>query len=311
MKSIGLVFFTFFATVVFAQDFDPVLFEKRIKHLTDSMSAEKAIERVADNGQSLQYGIVNDSIAQVRKGAFNQMEAIVLELANQTDQFLWFPENLPGIKVLYPQDSTFRMITWVGRFSNSEYQYGGVLQFRTGQPPIVLEPTIVDEDFELITYDAKNWPSALYYNIFDFKRGGQTYYLLFAFDGYSQYAHRKWLEVLTFDDKQVPSFGATVFDFEAESKSKIKRMVLEYAAEINIKLNYDPVEGIIMYDHLIPMKSNYADVEVYVPDGSYEGLKLKRGKWKHIDKIKTLILKDPPRETPILDERKGKSINGQ
>ncbi len=311
MKYTLLIFLCLFSVAVFSQVVEFKSINDRLVQLSDSLCAEKSIERVADNGQSLQYGIVNDSITQVRKGAFEQIEGLILELATKPESFLWFPENLQGIKVIYPQDTTFRMITWIGRFSNNEYQYGGIIQFRSGPPPIVLEPTIIDEDFELIAYDSKNWPSALYYNILDFKRSGQTYYLLFAFDGYQQFAHRKWIDVLSFDDKQTPTFGAAVFDFETESRSKIKRLVLEYAAEINIKLNYDPIEGIIMYDHLIPMKSSYADVEVFVPDGSYEGLRLKRGKWKHIDKIKTLILKDPPRETPILDERKGKSINGQ
>ena len=311
MKFLKLFFLLFILNSLSAQSFDNEYFENRIKQLADSLSAEKQIMKVADNGQELSYGIVNDSIVQIRKSAFEKIESVVFEYANNSGTFYSFPADLPSVKVVYPRDSSFRFITWVGQFSKNEFQYGGVLQFKTAKKPILLEAAIIEEDFELNTFDAKNWPSAFYYNIYDFKKSGDTYYLLFSYDGYKQYSHRKWIDVLHFDDNGNPIFGAQVFDFESENKSKIKRFVLEYAAEINIKLNYNEEEKLIMYDHLIPMKSRYADEEVFVPDGSYEGLNLKKGKWKHIDKIKTLILDEAPRDTPILDTRKGKNIIGQ
>ncbi len=221
------------------------------------------------------------------KGAFEQIEGLILELATKPESFLWFPENLQGIKVIYPQDTTFRMITWIGRFSNNEYQSGGIVQTQKWSATDSWnQPSSMKILRAHCLRFKKNWPSALYYNILDFKKIGPNLLLAFCFDGYQQFAHRKWIDVLSFDDKQTPTFGAAVFDFETESRSKIKRLVLEYAAEINIKLNYDPIEGIIMYDHLIPMKSSYADVEVFVRMDPMRAFALEKGQMEeHIDKI--------------------------
>lgn len=311
MKFFPFLLFVLTSLESFGQSTEIEALSERIKQLSDSLTAEKKIVKYVDGGQELSFGVVDDSIVTVRKSAFEKLEQIVYNYINDPITFFTFPEEANALKVIYPKDSSFRIITWIAQFSNNEYQYGGAIQFKEKRKPISFEPTIEEEDFELATFDANNWLPALYYNIYEFKREGENYYLLFGYDGYRQYSHRKWIDVLYFDEKGNPKFGENVFVFENEQKSKIKRLVLEYAAEINIKLNYNDEENLVMYDHLIPMKSRYVNEEVYVPDGSYEGFKLKRGKWNHIDKIKTLILDEAPRDQPVLDSRKNKNIIGQ
>jgi len=311
MKILQIIFFILISNVLFGQSTDIEMLNNRINQLSDSLTAEKKIVKYVDGGQELSFGVVDDSIVTLRKSAFEKLEQILNIYINNPITFYTFPEEANAIKVIYPKDSTFRIITWIAQFSNNEYQYGGAIQFKENRKPIILEPTLEEEDFELATFDANNWLPALYYNIHEFKKDGESYYLLFGYDGYRQYSHRKWIDVLYFDDKGNPKFGENVFVFENEQKSKIKRLVLEYAAEINIKLNFNDEENLVMYDHLIPMKSRYVNEEVFVPDGSYEGFKLKRGKWNHIDKIKTLIMDEAPRDHPVLDARKNRNIIGQ
>jgi len=105
--------------------------------------------------------------------------------------------------------------------------------------------------------------------------------------------------------------GAPVFHNEAKNTS-VNRFYITYAAEAPIKLNYDAVEEKIVFDHLIPMKSPYdTSRTIMVPDGSYSAYKLKKGKWIFEDKLPTQAVDEPPRDHPVLDNRKNRDILGR
>jgi hypothetical protein len=79
-------------------------------------------------------------------------------------------------------------------------------------------------------------------------------------------------------------------------------------------MNYDTTLQMIIYDHLIPMKSPYKEKQVVmVPDGSYCGyvLSVEQEGWSYVDKLFTEVLTEAPREKPVLDSEKGQDLFGR
>ena len=55
----------------------------------------------------------------------------------------------------------------------------------------------------------------------------------------------------------------------------------------------------IVYDHLIPLDDKDPNPQL-VPDGSYHGLKFKRGRWEFVERIFHQRLKDG--QAPLLNK---------
>jgi hypothetical protein len=151
-----------------------------------------------------------------------------------------------------------------------------------------------------------NWIGAVYYNVVETKYNGKNYYTLFGFDENSIRSNKKWIEVLTFDSRNMPVFGGQYFTFDKDSvKRKPQyRFSIEYKKEASTTVNYDPDMEMILVDHLISETDEPDLPYTYVPDGDYEGFKWSRGKWEHIDKVFNEKLEDgqAPVPNPLLDK---------
>ena len=107
------------------------------------------------------------------------------------------------------------------------------------------------------------------------------------------------------------SFGAPIFVLNAGSERprKNNRIIIDYGADGNASLNYNPSLDLIVHDNVIPQSgmipgqgvSNY-------PDGSYQAYKLENGQWNHIDKLYNTVMSEAPRPKPV--KKKSKSIFG-
>ena len=95
------------------------------------------------------------------------------------------------------------------------------------------------------------------------------------------------MEVLSFDAKGNPVFGAPIIFFDQDSIRKPiqARYSIEYKKNGNGRINYDDELDMIIYDHLISESNEPAKKYTYIPDGDYEGFKWVNGKWQHIDKV--------------------------
>ena len=225
-----------------------------------------------------------------------------------------FP-NLKQVSMVSPEDGTFRIYTWQLYKSENDYFYYGLIQFKDPEKKIVrLQDKSADaEDLDWAVLSPEDWYGVLYYNIKSYTINGETRYLLFGYDGYMFFEKRKVLDVLRFDGEKI-IFGSEDFAEVEEGRDPIKkyRMVLTYAAEISIRLNYDAAMEMIVYDHLIPVKSVYAGQGYsFVPDGSYEGYIFENDMWVWQEKLFDQVSEEPPRPMPILDSRKGKTIMGK
>lgn len=263
----------------------------------------------------LAFAVVNDSIEQERFAACKVLITTLVRALKTENSFFYRFERLKSISIMAPPDSSFRIFTWQLFVNDSTYRYYGAIQMR--QKELKLFP-LRDKSFEMEiapVYEQltpENWYGVLYYGIrqFDTKEGRK--YLLFGFDALDFFQRRKVIDVLSFDQQGQPIFGAPVFHREkAKPGPKEKRMFFEYSAEASVKVNWDEQYKMIIFDHLIPMPSPFGRDMTAVPDGSYDGLRLEKGRWKFIEKVFNDSQDAPPFPAPVLDDRKGKDIIGK
>ncbi|MGE5520532.1 MAG: hypothetical protein ACM3VS_11440 [Candidatus Dadabacteria bacterium] len=235
----------------------------------------------------------------------------------QVKNSFYYPfDSLQGTSHLYAPDSSFRIFTWQISYDN-DYSYTrqhGAIQFRTPDGRLALVPLKDYSEFADNPMDSvrnkDTWIGAVYYNIIETGYNGKNYYTLFGYDANSYKSNKKWIEVLTFDDRHQPVFGGKYFSFEQDSVKRATqyRYGIEYKKEAATTVNYSEDNNMIVFDHLISETDEPDNPWTYIPDGDYEGFKWEKGKWVHVDKVFTFKLKDGefPMPDPIKDAE-GKS----
>lgn len=221
-------------------------------------------------------------------------------------------DSLPNLSILYPKDSSFRVITWQVSLKTGLYRYYGAIQMNSKQ--LKLHPFVDRTDSIRTPRDTvmgpEFWYGAFYYNLLETKHKGTAYYSLLGFDGNDLWSHYKVIEVLTFDKKTgKPTLGAPIFDLSADESyipinitKPITRFLLEYKFDAKVSLNYSADDKAIIFDHLISENEKATDIGFdRLPDGSYDGMKWENGKWTLVPNIyeMTIYRKDPPRPSPV------------
>jgi hypothetical protein len=254
---------------------------------------------------------------QSRMAAQEKLLPLMREVLAMPNAFNYPFSKIENISIQQPKDGAFRLFTWQLYVDENNYQYFGFLQLNRSKPMVYeLKNNVADisrPEKELLTTDT--WFGCVYYNIKEFKTKDGTKYLLFGYNANNLDEHIKVCDVLILRGPNV-RFGAPVFevaDIAGRKKERLNRLVLTYAADVVVRLNYDEELGCIMHDHLETMASKNPNLPfTYVPDGTYESFELKKDIWEHIDKVPTQVLKDgeAPRPEPILN-KKGKMTREQ
>lgn len=261
----------------------------------------------------LAYAVVNDSLADTRFIACQGLITKLVRTLKAENSFRYPFDRLKTISILAPPDSSFRIFTWQLFVNDSTYRYYGAIQMN--QPELKLFP-LIDRSFEIpappldAAMTPDRWYGVLYYNLrpFDTREGRK--YLLFGYDGFTFFEKRKVIDVLSFDAAGTPVLGSPVFQRE-EDREGDYRVLLEYTSEAKVKLNWDEQYQMILFDHLIPFANPYTGKTTFVPDGSYDGFKLEKGRWKYVDKVFNDVQEEAPRPEPVLDAGKGKDLLGK
>lgn len=299
----------------------PFLSTAQNKGKTAGPLTREAIERLhagEDTLAILAFAVVNDSLESNRFGACHALITCLVRTLKTENSFHYPFDRLKSMSILAPPDSSFRIFTWQLFVNDSTYRYYGAIQMNRKE--LELYP-LIDRSFEFETpppfmdrLSADKWYGALYYNLrqFDTREGHK--YLLFGFDAISFFERRKLVEVLSFDAAGKPVFGAEVFSGlpGRERGPQVARLIFDYSADASVRVNWDEQYQMVLFDHLVPMASPYGRGMAYVPDGSYDGLKLdKSGRWIWVDKVFNDVMEEAPRPEPILDDRKSKDIMGK
>jgi len=239
--------------------------------------------------------------------------------ALQIKNSFYYPfDSVQGISKMYAPDSTFRIFTWNILYDDFYSRQKGAIQMRTKDGSLKLIPLRDVSEFTQNAMDSVrgkgNWIGAIYYNIIKTEYKGKNFYTLFGIDYNSVRSSKKWIEVLTFNEKNEPVFGGPLFSYEQDSVKKApqNRFGLEYKKDARVLVNYIEEVNMILVDHLISESDEPENKWTLVPDGDNEGFKWENGKWMHIDKAFDFkidmkgvdpYLGKPPVGEPILDNK--------
>jgi hypothetical protein len=193
-------------------------------------------------------------------------------------------EQVRNVKVLYSPDQLFRIITWLFRFDNDSLVYHGLIQLKDESADIIYlrDSSHLFSEKEPLhkKLSPDNWYGALYYEIIPTRLRGQHYYTLIGWNGSTARTDKKILEVLYFDKKGKPVFGAPLFRYFS-NRGLQSRVVWEYVNEGAMVLRYERKKNIITFENLsFPDKKAKGMYHLYLPDGTYDYFRLKKGVWE-------------------------------
>jgi hypothetical protein len=274
-----------------------------------SSPEKKILREKEDSLQAIAPQIIRGRNAGDRFSADSQFTKIFVRALQVSNSFDYPFDSLETIAKVTPPDSTFRIFTWQLVINGDIIRQHGAIQMRTPDGSLKLFPLIDKTDLirdlnDTITSNLA-WIGALYYRILEENAFGKKYYTLLGFDDNNLNSDRKIIEILTFE-KGRPVFGGHYFSFQDKSlfPKPPARFIMEYQKATAPRLNYDQDMKIIIYEHLISGTGEPQKKYTYIPDGDYEGLEWKDGKWVHIEKVFTQITPQgkEPVPAPVLDK---------
>lgn len=236
----------------------------------------------------------------------------ILVRALQIPHSIDYPfQKIETVSQLYPSDSSFRIFTWQLKKDEYVYLQKGAIQVRTDDGKLKLFPLFDVSMFTSKPEDSVrnhlNWIGAIYYRIIQTSHNGKNYYTLLGFDDFSISSNKKWMEVLTFNERGEPQFGGNFIRIDNDSTGKkiYHRFHIEYKKDAGTFFNFDPELNMIVYDHLISESDEPERKQTYVPDGSYDGFKWQNGQWVHVEKIFNYNLEDGqfPHDARLRDDK--------
>ncbi|HSQ44690.1 MAG TPA: hypothetical protein VLM16_06810 [Ginsengibacter sp.] len=275
-----------------------------------SRSEMKAFQKKEDSLKTLAIKIIQGRTDAERFAADSQFTKIFVRALKLKNSFYYPFDSLITISKLVPEDSTFKIFTWQMVINDNVTRQHGAIQMRTDDGSLKLFPLIDKSD---ITKDVEDtignnfgWMGAVYYKIIEKHAFGNNYYTLLGYDENNISSNKKVIEILTFKEGQ-PIFGGPYFSFQDNSviKKYRARYIMEYKKNASPRLTYDPDQDMIIYEHLISESGEPQKKYTYIPDGDYEGLVWRDGKWVHIQKVFTQKTPEgqEPLPQPVLDAK--------
>src|SRR5437773_4168854 len=186
------------------------------------LSADRRkLKEKEDSLQHLAADIILDSLTAGRMRSDSFFVKTLIRALQIKNSFYYPFDSVHGVSKLYAPDSSFRIFTWNISFDDYYSRQRGAIQVRTTDGSLKLTAL---RDFSEFTPNAldsartkTNWIGAVYYDIVKTSFNGKNYYTLIGFDNNSVMSNKKWLEVLSFDERNEPVFGGKYFSFEKDS----------------------------------------------------------------------------------------------
>lgn len=246
---------------------------------SDETKNLKTLAVYKDSLVSLGKKFINDENDLERKNA-NYTFIRTLVSALRVPHSYNFPfDSVKSISVLNSPDNRFRIFSWHVMNQDGSYRYYGTVQMNTGEKllmyPLEDYSPLLKNPEDSVTNTSK-WYGAQYYKII--RAGGdKPHYVLLGWKGNNVKSTKKVIEVLSFDRDNKPVFGMPVFSGNGKNR---KRIIFEYTRQASMLLRYVPSEDLIVFDHLSAPDAKMKDhPETFGPDLSYDGYRLRGGKW--------------------------------
>jgi len=289
----ALVFSLLICSHVYAQHSDESTNRAQLKNYQDSL---------------VQLGntIINNENDLERKNANYQFIKTLVSALKVPNSFLFPFDSLKVISIQNSPDNRFRIFTWHVVNDDGSYRFYGAIQLNTGGPlrlyPLEDYSPLLKNPQDSIV-DNRKWYGAQYYKIIKVA-ADKPYYVMLGWKGYTADATKKVIDVLSLNNDK-PQFGSAVFD----NSNNHKRIIFEYTRQVSMLLRYVPEQQLIVFDHLSPPDKKSKNLpETYGPDLTYDGYRLKNGRWEFVD---NLDMRNVPDETDsqYIDPKKQAEID--
>ncbi len=207
-----------------------------------------------------------------------------LDTVLQIEGSFFYPfDSVRNVSILTEPEKSFRILTWTFRFDSDSFVYFGCIQMCPAKGGELIQLQDSSHEYKkepsYKNLTPENWYGALYYDLVPFKNKRQKYYVLVGWDGHNSTSSKKVLDVLWFDKRGEARFGAPVFKMYENRKAQ-NRVVWEFSNDAVMTLRYEPRKNIITFENLIPPDKKAKGIyKLYLPDGSYDYFRLKRGVW--------------------------------
>jgi hypothetical protein len=249
-----------------------------VQSIVKFKSAEDSLRQIGDSMVFQQQ----DSVRQHYIFVFIKTLTKTLRAQNS---FSYPFDSVRTMKIVYPDDRKFRIFTFQIKYANGLYRYYGAIQMNTGQLslfPLIDYAYYFSDAADSITNNQR-WFGCIYYQVV--QQG--KYYFLIGWSGNNYFSNKKIIDVLSFNSKGKPVFGAPVFSLQVKGKPRIySRYIMEYKKDAQASLHFDDATQMILMDHLTPLHvGDTADKSDYVPDGTYDGFTWKNNQWQFIDEV--------------------------
>ncbi len=282
---------------------------------------KKHFIELEDSLQTLEFRVFYSKKAADRFEANKQFIAYWASVLKEEKSIQYPFDSLKEVSRLLSPDKKFRIITWNIFKEDGTHAYFGFIQANNSKTvkkglfkketntqyevfPLVDKSATVKTP-ESYVADPSKWFGMLYYDII---KSDDDYYTLLGWDGNEKLTQRKFIDVLSFKTDGTPVFGKDVFKMPGKFG---KRIMFEYAAEVAMSLKYNDNRKQIIFSHLAPNTLDpilIGQYQYYGPDGSFDALTLKKGRWvyepaidirKDKDKNDNIKKPDPGKQTPV------------
>ncbi|NHA07148.1 hypothetical protein G7092_25340 [Mucilaginibacter sp. HC2] len=252
---------------------------------SDESSRIKQLNIYQDSLASLGKKIVNDENDLERKNANYQFIKTLVSALKINNSFLFPFDSVKNISILNSPDNRFRIMSWHVMNQDGSYRFYGTIQLNSGGPlkmfPLEDYSPLLKNPEDSVT-DNRKWYGAQYYKIIPVY-AQKPYYVLLGWKGNTVKSTKKVLEILSFNNGDKPTFGMPVFDGNGKSR---KRVIFEYTRQVSMLLRYVSDQNLIVFDHLAPPDKKMKDQpETFGPDLTYDGYKLKNGRWVYVENL--------------------------
>lgn len=276
-----------------------VLLLLSVNAFAQSNLKEPAIRANERDLKALCLQLFDEKTSEAQKKACNE------QLLQKFEQLLREPESFRNYQfdslksmmcIVTSPDGKFRLINWNLPAKDGTQQYFGFIQEHYSETvkkgmfkkvridsmqlyPLIDKSAEIKNPDNAIT-DNKKWFGMLYQDRVIIKKNkSKTYYTLLGWDGNDNFTQKKIIDVLTFDNKGVPHFGADIFSYQ---KRFPKRVIFEYSSTCSMSLRYSTKKDSIVFGHLAPIRPQMeGQYQYYCSDMSFDGFGFKKGKWNY------------------------------
>ncbi|HAL83452.1 MAG TPA: hypothetical protein DCO83_15450 [Mucilaginibacter sp.] len=251
---------------------------------SDENRSIRQLQSYEDSLVTLGKQVINNDTEMER---INANQAFIKTLVNALkipNSFLFLFDSVKSVSIINSPDNRFRIISWPIVFDDGSYRFYGTVQMNTGGKLLMFPLSDFSASIkspEDTVNDNHKWFGAEYYRIIPVY-SPKLYYVLLGWKGNTIKSTKKVIEILSFKDDK-PVLGMPVFEGNGKTR---KRVVFEYTRQASMLLRYVPEQDLIVFDHLTPPDPKLKEQrDTYGPDLTYDGYKLKNGRWVYIDNL--------------------------